>query len=88
MFTQPWYLVCLNLVAGALGFLRFKLPVSGGINHADIFKDIAHLFVGFCIGFGFYDEWGWWLAGGLTVLEVVAFVIRRKPSHPEDQMNG
>lgn len=38
------------LVAIGFGIARFLVPVTGGINHADIFKDAAHLFVGGCFG--------------------------------------
>ena len=34
----------------AFGILRFIVPVTGAINKADIFKDIAHCFVGGLIG--------------------------------------
>lgn len=69
----------LIFVAAVFGILRFLLPVAGKVNRADIYKDLAHIFVGFLLGYGFADHAGWWLAGALTVLEVVAFIVRKKP---------
>lgn len=69
------------IVSVAVGGLRFVLPVSGGVNKADIYKDMAHLWVGGLIGaaIGFGSWWPFgWMAVGLTVLEVAAFVIRRR----------
>jgi nucleoside recognition membrane protein YjiH len=43
------YLVVLVL-AVLIGIARFVLPVEGRISHDDIFKDIAHLFVGGVFG--------------------------------------
>lgn len=40
----------LLVLAVALGIARFIVPVEGKIDHADIFKDIAHLFVGGVFG--------------------------------------
>lgn len=68
-------------VAAVLGVLRFKLPVKGEIVKGDVYKDLAHVFVGFAFGYAAY-AWSsltlWAIPIGLTVLEVVAFVIRRK----------
>lgn len=66
-------------VAVTFGVLRFVVPVEGKIDHADVFKDLAHLFVGGCFGAAIYarSEWRLWaIAVGLTVLEVVAFFVR------------
>jgi hypothetical protein len=68
------------LVALVFGFLRFVLPVSGHLNQGDVFKDLAHVFVGLVIGLALAtrNRWLWGIAVGLTVLEVVAFVARMK----------
>lgn len=72
--------IVLVVVTLVFGVLRFVLPVSGTVNKADIYKDLAHLYVGGLFG-------AWLAAGdtaylllalGLTVLEVVAFIVRRK----------
>lgn len=39
-------------VTAAFAILRFVLPVSGSVNHADIFKDLAHVWVGILFGVG------------------------------------
>lgn len=73
--------VILLIVAAVLGYLRFTLPVKGEIVKGDIYKDIAHVFVGFAFGYAAYaltDVFLWSIPIGLTILEVVAFVIRRK----------
>jgi hypothetical protein len=74
-----WFvlLVFLSLVIGGL---RFILPVSGQVVKADIYKDCAHLFVGGLFGAALAtgDMEYWIMAVGLTLLEVVAFVVRRK----------
>jgi len=38
------------LVAIGFGVARFIVPVTGDVNHADIFKDLAHVFVGGLFG--------------------------------------
>jgi len=43
----------LLIVAIAFGVARFIIPVEGAINKADIYKDLAHLFVGGCFVFAF-----------------------------------
>lgn len=64
----------------AVGVLRFIVPVTGGINHDDIFKDLAHIFVGILIGMACgvkkISPFGW-MALGMTILEVVAFILRK-----------
>lgn len=69
----------LAAVAVGLGIARFIVPVAGSINKADIFKDMAHVVVGFMFGYAATKKrWQLWaIAIGLTVLEVVAFVIRK-----------
>ncbi len=84
----------LLLVAIAFGVARFIVPVEGRIDHADIFKDLAHVFVGGCFGAAiqatasnsnkklgqaiFDAAYLWAIAIGLTILEVVAFLARRQ----------
>ena len=65
-----------------LGVLRVLLP-GHGLNQQDVFKDIAHLFVGGLYGAAFLEagNWKFWnnkygiLAVALTVLEVGAFFL-------------
>ncbi len=96
----------------AFGVARFIVPVTGAINKADIFKDMAHIFVGGLFGAAilasvvghwlYILKWDvsclvaisiqevvdnlsdkvnrishylWTLAIGLTILEVVAFIL-------------
>lgn len=69
------------LAAAIFGILRFTLPVEGRIEHADIFKDLAHVFVGGLFGAAIAknnDRCLWIVAVGLTVLEVVAFIVRKQ----------
>ncbi len=65
-----------------IGFLRFTLPVEGKVNKKDIFKDLAHIWVGFLIGMGVGTQ-SWCpygcMAATITALEVVAFIVRKKP---------
>ncbi len=103
----------LCLIAFGFGLARFLVPVEGKIDHADVFKDFAHLFVGGLFGaailataltrkidristlmgpLGDVDIWIakirhciastgrslWILAIGLTVLEIVAFIVRQQ----------
>lgn len=69
----------LAVVTAIFGVLRFVVPVAGEVNHADIFKDLAHIWVGVLIGVAACRKtWQHWsLAVGITVLEVVAFFARR-----------
>lgn len=77
--------IFLLLVSLAFGIARFIVPVEGKINKKDIFKDMAHLWVGFLFGAAAFSihasVWeapAWWaLPIGLTVLEVAAFFIRK-----------
>lgn len=57
--------------------LRLTLPVSG-LNSADIFKDLAHVWVGIVIGLACgLRSWSFGtMAIGLTVLEVIAALTR------------
>lgn len=67
-------------VAVLFGVLRFVLPAEGGINQADIYKDLAHLLVGGFFGAYFASKRNPYLvlALALTALEVVAFFVRHK----------
>lgn len=69
----------LLIITVLFGISRFTLPVHGQIVQEDIFKDLAHVFVGFLFGYAVCSKnWKYWsLAIGLTVLEVVAFLVRR-----------
>lgn len=73
----------LVLLVIAVGFAvaRFLVPVEGKINNKDIFKDTAHLFVGFAFGCAYHawSDWELWaIPIALTVVEVIAFVVRKK----------
>jgi peptidoglycan/LPS O-acetylase OafA/YrhL len=70
----------LLLVAVAFGVARFVVPVTGQLNQADLFKDVAHVVVGFMFGYAAYAKTRkelWLIAAGLTVLELVAFFVRK-----------
>jgi hypothetical protein len=64
-------------LAMLFGALRFTLPVSG-INQADTFKDLAHVFVGMTLGLAIasQNKLYWIIFVTLCVLEVTAVVIR------------
>lgn len=82
---------CVVFVATLVfGFMRFAMP-SHGLNFDDVFKDVAHVFVGGLFGaylYGWACSGSWWpdappgqrllgsLAIGLTVLEVVATLVK------------
>lgn len=73
--------IILLVIAVGFGIARFVVPVKGEIVKADFFKDFAHLYVGFLFGYAAYaeNEWQLWaMPIGLTVVEVIAFVTRRK----------
>lgn len=67
-------------VSVVFGVARFIVPVEGKIIKGDIYKDMAHLWVGGLIGAAIasQDKAIAGLAIALTMLEVVAFLIRRK----------
>lgn len=70
------------LAAVALGGYRLTLDPTGPLQTQDIFKDVAHLFVGGCIGAGLKgSKAGWWLAGLLTALETAAFLVGKNTGH-------
>ena len=72
-----WIFTAITIV---FGVLRFTLPVTGEINKKDIFKDLAHVFVGTIIGLAIgAQSWDYGtLAILITVLEIVAFITRKK----------
>lgn len=55
------------------GLLRFILPSSGQINQEDIFKDLAHIYVGVLFGLGYQEKFYRYLAYFITILEIIAF---------------
>lgn len=57
---------------------RFTLPFEGVINKADIFKDMAHLWVGFTFGLGTTNRKYLYLGVLLTILEVIAFKYHQR----------
>lgn len=65
-------------VSIAFGIARFIVPVSGKVNKADVYKDMAHIWVGVLIGIAVMDRSLWYLPVALTLLEIVAFVARKK----------
>lgn len=70
----------LLIVAAIFGVLRFIVPVEGAIAKEDVFKDLAHIFVGFAFGYAAYakDRWELWaIPSVLTIAEVVAFMTRK-----------
>lgn len=79
--------IIVSLIALAFGVARFVVPVEGTIVRQDIFKDLAHVFVGFAFGWAFYTPeqfrlWGfggvnWIIPAILTLVEVIAFVVRQ-----------
>jgi hypothetical protein len=69
-----WFMVIVSL---CFAVSRFVVPVAGKVNTGDIYKDMAHLWVGFVFGWAAAgNAYGWWIGGALTVLEIVAFVVR------------
>lgn len=71
------------LIAIAIVFAiaRFIVPVEGKINKKDFFKDFAHLFVGFLFGYAVTDPTDylkWSVPIALTIVEVIAFLVRKK----------
>lgn len=73
-----WVLAVL-WIAFAVSRFAF-LPAKGTLGLA-IYKDLAHVFVGFLFGAAAFTGSGclWGMAGGLTAVEIAAFVVRREP---------
>lgn len=81
------------LLAFGFGIARLTMPVVSEVHREDIFKDMAHLFVGGLFGAAVFatglrrrfnvstvstaKKRFWYLAIGMTVLEVVAFIIHK-----------
>lgn len=65
------------------GVERFRVKLNGlQLDWPNVYKALAHVFVGITIGVAMTqtDEPGYWMIPiGLTVLEVVAAIVRRKP---------
>lgn len=77
MILDKWLLF---FVAVGFGIARFLVPVEGAIAAEDIFKDMAHLVVGFMFGYAAYARNRkelWAIAVSLTMVEVAAFVLRK-----------
>lgn len=70
-----FYIALILWVVFAAGRLYF-VPV-GGLRKQDIFKDLAHIYVGCLFGAGFYNLTYLWLALGITAVEVIAAVVRK-----------
>lgn len=80
----------LLFISALFAVARFVVPVEGRIEPADIFKDVAHIWVGVLFGVAGAismlrrnSEWkdykyNWWvLPIGLTIIEVIAFFVRK-----------
>ena len=78
------------LIAIGFSVARFLVPVEG-LNPKDLYKDAAHLFVGFAWAWALFTPdkidlsfartsngigINWWIPAALTVVEVVAFAAR------------
>lgn len=73
-------LLIFALISICFAILRFVIPVEGKVNKKDIYKDLAHIWVGVLIGYaiGTGERDVWLLFVGLTAIEVGAFLLRRK----------
>jgi hypothetical protein len=84
-------MILTTLIALVFIVLRFTLPMEG-VDNRDIFKDLAHLYVGGLFGAAIITGYAkdsylfnrlhvrrnlWLLAIGMTVLEVVAAIVRK-----------
>jgi hypothetical protein len=74
---QKWFLITTVVFA----ILRFVLPSSGEIHSDDIFKDLAHLWVGFLLASALFRGGSleskildWWMFWGICGVEIVAFL--------------
>lgn len=95
VFCDP-VLMGVFFITMTFAFLRFVVPVSGKLNKRDVYKNLAHIWVGILLGIAIastgvafnaagwptfdFNGWYWGLAIGLTAVEVVAFIVRRAPS--------
>lgn len=72
MLYDKRFFFVLAAVTVIFGVLRFTIPAPG-LRPDDIFKDLAHLFVGFLFGVGTRSSKAFRLALGLTAVEILAF---------------
>ncbi len=73
-------LIVLGILWVGFAVSRFIVPVEGKLVKKDVFKDMAHLYVGFLFGAASYAGlWELWAMGGsITAVEVAAFVLRKR----------
>lgn len=71
-------MLAILLVSVIFVALRFILPFESKVVKKDIFKDMAHIWVGVLIGMAFYDSSYWFVAIGITAFEVIAFFYHKK----------
>lgn len=97
-------LAVLTFITIGFAVARFLVPVAGRINPADVYKNFAHLWVGFLFGAAYAmtgyiprDDGGfelvitgelWALAVLLTLVEVLAFLVRRRPEEKATSGKG
>lgn len=64
----------------AFACLRIILPATGEIHQEDIFKDLAHIWVGVLLGVAITlkKEWlPWILLASITVVEILCFIASK-----------
>lgn len=70
------------LAALAVAGYRATIEPTLPLQTQDIFKDVAHLFVGGCFGAGLAGKKaGWILGGALTAFEVACFFVGKNTGH-------
>ena len=75
---NTFFIVALTIITLWFAVARFIVPVTGEINKKDFFKDAAHIWVGILIGVSFYQWELCFLPIGITIVEVIAFNVRKK----------
>lgn len=72
------YAFCLFLTV-AFSILRFLIPDSGQVASEDVFKDLAHIWVGFLVGMAYCNREICWriLPAAIIIVEIVAFFRHR-----------